>query len=282
MRTLKLSRHGMTMGTPPSKNNHLRAKRGVVEGWSESATRRLIAFLRSVDEKTLPETASGAPLTGYAVTLTLRDCPDSPDDWKALRNAYMERLRRMGCYRCQWVTEWQRRGVPHLHMAVWLPAGVSSDDLLLHWVFLTRKYRSELSGQHVLAINDDIGWFKYLSKHSARGLSHYQRSPENIPPKWKKKTGRVWGKTGDWVTSDPVDFQLSSEAYYRLRRIVQRWRFADARHSGNVFRIRAAKRMLAGKTREISDIRGISEWLDQHTILAVLDHLKADGCQISC
>lgn len=282
MRTLKLYRHGVTMGTPPKKNDHLRAKRGTVEGWSESATRRMVHFLRSVDERTLDTTASGEPLRGYAITLTVRDCPPTADDWKRLRNAYFKRLTRLGVYRVHWVTEWQRRGVPHLHGAVWLPISVPRGELLLNWVAVANEFGASLRGQYSLEINDTVGWFKYLSKHSARGVQHYQRHPENIPPSWKKKTGRVWGKTGDWATTDPVEFDISSEAYYRLRRILRNWRIADARTAGNSWRIKSARGMLKSHRRDLSDVRGASEWLEMGPALAVLDYLKAQGFDISC
>ena len=282
MRTLKLYRHGVTMGTPPKKNDHLRAKRGTVEGWSESATRRMVQFLRSVDENTLSTASDGTPLRGYAITLTVRDCPPTADDWKRLRNAYFKRLTRLGVYRVHWVTEWQRRGVPHLHGAVWLPAGVPRGELLLNWVAVADEYGAKLRGQYSLEINDTIGWFKYLSKHSARGVQHYQRHPENIPPAWKKKTGRVWGKTGDWQTHEPVAFSISDDAFYRLRRILRGWRLADARQTGNGFRIRSARNMLKSHTRELSNVRGASEWLEMGPSLAILDYLKGEGHEIEC
>ncbi|KAF0801629.1 replication protein, partial [Alcanivorax xiamenensis] len=279
---LKLYRHGVTMGTPPKKNDHLRAKRGTVEGWSESATRRMVHFLRSVDERTLDTTASGEPLRGYAITLTVRDCPPTADDWKRLRNAYFKRLTRLGVYRVHWVTEWQRRGVPHLHGALWLPISVPRGELLLNWVAVANEFGASLRGQYSLEINDTVGWFKYLSKHSARGVQHYQRHPENIPPSWKKKTGRVWGKTGDWATTDPVEFDISSEAYYRLRRILRNWRIADARTAGNSWRIKSARGMLKSHRRELSDVRGASEWLEMGPALQVLDYLRAQGHEITC
>ncbi|WP_214674732.1 hypothetical protein, partial [Escherichia coli] len=74
MATLKLYHNGLTAGIPPMINNHVRAKRGVVNGWSPSASRNNTKFLRSVH---VPG------LTGAAVafTLTVRDCPDSAEDW---------------------------------------------------------------------------------------------------------------------------------------------------------------------------------------------------------
>jgi len=282
MRTLKLYRHGITMGTPPAKNDHLRAKRGVVEGWSESASRRNIQFLRSVDERQLSETADGTPIYAIAVTLTLKDCPATPDDWHKLRRAYIERLRRMGLYRSHWVTEWQRRGVPHLHGVFWFPAGVHPAHIIGHWVKLSAPYGAGVRGQHYSNLHDAVGWFKYVSKHTARGARHYQRHPDNIPAAWLKRTGRVWGHTGHWPVQGPVEFEISSEAFHRLRRILRNWRIADARAQGDFSRVKLSRRMLQSHRRELSDVRGASEWLSMGPALQALDYLKAQGHEITC
>ena len=55
-------RHGLTMGIPPGRNDHMRAKREAVEGWSDSSTRRNTRFLYSVDER---------HLTGFGFALIL-------------------------------------------------------------------------------------------------------------------------------------------------------------------------------------------------------------------
>jgi hypothetical protein len=94
---------------------HAPAKRGQVNGWSAGAVREHTRWLRSVDTTRLDG-------QGVAVTLTVRDCPPTSDHWTRLRNALHERLRRAGLLRWHWVTEWQRRGVPHLHLAVYAPS----------------------------------------------------------------------------------------------------------------------------------------------------------------
>ena len=213
MRTLKVYRHGLTMGTAPNSYKHVPRIRGEVQGWSSSATRRNTAFLRSAVETDLPNDLNGSPLTAYAFTLTLKTCPPTPDDWHRLRKAFLKRLNRLGLYRCHWVTEWQRRGVPHLHGAFWFPSVPGCDstpvNVLRHWMDLTAEpYGASYSAQHFTLITDAVGWFKYLSKHASRGVTHYQRNPKNIPPEWSKKTGRVWGHTGDWPISEPMQFEL--------------------------------------------------------------------------
>lgn len=282
MRTMKLYRHGMTMGTPPAKNTHKRAKRGKVEGWSESASRNNIKFLRSVDETRLPFTDSGDPLVPIAITLTLKDCPPTSDHWHKLRRAYIKRMERLGLYRCHWVTEWQRRGVPHLHMAMWFPPGVHPAQMIGHWVEVAAPYGAKRQGQHYTNITDAVGWFQYVSKHTARGARHYQRHPENIPAEWLRKTGRVWGHPGNWPIQGPVEFELSDEAFYRLRRILRSWRVAQARSRCEWWRLSSARSMLKSPDKALSNVRGASEWLEMGPALLVLDHLKAEGYEVVC
>jgi len=307
MRTFKVYRHGFTIGTAPAKNDHDREKRGQVHGWSMSATRRNTAFLRSVYEPDLHQTADGVELGAFAVTLTLKDCPGTSDDWHKLRRAYMMRLARLGLYRSHWVTEWQRRGVPHLHGAFWFPRHVMPWDIVRAWTDVSADYGAKDRGQHITPITDAVGWFKYLSKHASRGVSHYQRNPENIPPEWKKKTGRVWGKTGDWPVSEPVQLTLDDRAFYAMRRIAKRWRVADARASvpdavrlairktpalsqcppeaqkraaGAYRRVQSARRMLNGP-KEKSSVIGVSEWLPMEVQFLALDWLRSEGYSVT-
>lgn len=280
MRTLKVYRHGLTMGTPPQKNDHTRATRGVVQGWSESATRRNTAFLRSADERLLPTTNTGEPLRAWAFTLTLKRCPPTPDDWHRIRKAFFKRIDRLGLYRSHWVTEWQKRGVPHLHGAFWFPESVRPSSVIDHWLDLTADFGALRFGQHVTPVHDSIGWFKYLSKHASRGVKHYQRNPENIPPEWKMKTGRVWGYTGDWPVISPIAIRLDDSGFFKLRRLFRGWRKSDARLSGLGYRIRQARGMLSSPDRALCSVRGVSEWIPEDFQFVCLHWLKSEGCSV--
>jgi hypothetical protein len=89
-----------------------------VAGWSAGAVRRHTAWLRSVDTNVLDG-------MGVAVTLAVRDCPPASVDWTRLVKTLLQRLRRAGLLRWHWVVEWQRRGVSHLHLAVYAQEGWS-------------------------------------------------------------------------------------------------------------------------------------------------------------
>lgn len=271
-------RHGGKGGVAPMKNSHARAIRGDVGGWSASATRRNTEFLYSIREDELTG-------EGYAVTLTLRDCPQDSDAWHKLRRAWTMRMQRAGMVRLHWVTEWQRRGVPHLHVAIWFAEAVSLQTVrnraLGAWIDIAASYGAAMRGQDVHPITGAVGWFQYVSKHAARGVKHYQRSIENVPEPWKLKTGRMWGKWGEWPVQPPLRVNLEGaegdRGYYAFRRMVRSWRVADARADGNVRRIHLAKSMLACPDRARSSVRGFSEWMPQHVTLALLANVASRG-----
>lgn len=232
MPVVKVYRHGVTAGCPPAQNPKP-PERTKCQGWTTSAIRRNRLFLYSVDE-------SGLCGVGFAFTGTVRVCPPTHEDWKKRREAFFDRLRRSGMIRAHWLTEWQRRGIPHLHMAVWFPDEVvnlwASREAFGRWLVLQwmeavgDHYEARDGGQHVTPIWDVVGWNQYVSKHAARGLSHYQRNPANIPEGWRHiGTGRMWGKLGDWPIIEPSEVALSHSAFCAFRRIVRGYRKADAR-----------------------------------------------------
>lgn len=276
----------MTCGVAPLKNSHQRALRGEVEGWSDGATRRNTRFLYSIREQELDG-------LGFAVTLTVRDCPDSAQEWHRLRRSWIKRMERLGMSRLHWVTEWQRRGVPHLHCALWFsPAAVRDHgDIQLYmatitaWVKLTGEtYGSALKSQHVREIDGVVGWFQYLSKHAARGVKHYQRSSQNLPVAWKTKTGRMWGHSGDWPVREAIKINLQGSegdgGFYAFRRLVRSWRVADAR--GDAYRSRTAKSLLRCPQEPLSRVRGLSEWIGEELQNAFLANLATRGFSVTC
>jgi len=145
-----------------------------------------------------------------------------------------------------------------------------------HWLSLTSDYRTGANGQHAVLINDAIGWFQYLAKHAARGLSHYQRSSDNIPEGWKK-TGRMWGRGGQWDISEPRKFLIDEQGYFAFRRIARSWRKSDARKSGNAFRIVKARTMLKHNDKDLSKLRGVSEWISDRQSFLILNMVMAMG-----
>lgn len=192
-------------------------------GWSEGAARRNAQFLQSVDER---------ELTGYgvAITWTVRRCPDSPKAWAGAVDAFLRRMRRAGLIRCHWVMEFQRRGVPHLHSAAWFLEQVETADLVQAWLDVAEAFGPTAGGQHVAPIRGPVGWFQYMAKHCARGKAHYQRRRATLPRAWET-TGRVWGHRGDWARQSPAVGFVPQRVLWEYRRLVQRWKVAEARRA---------------------------------------------------
>lgn len=125
-----------------------------------------------------------------------------------------------------------------------------------------------------------MGWFQYLSKHAARGVAHYQRSKDGIPPEWQERTGRVWGHVGEWPLSPSVELSLEGRegdgGWFVFRRMVRSWRVADARASRNAKRIAHARRLLRA-SRSIAEVRGVSEWIPREQARTMLEFVASMG-----
>lgn len=274
MAVVTVYRHGLRAGIAPRNRDPESdppARRSVCKGWTAGASRRNLAFLRSVDETRLTG-------QGFTFTLTLRGCPETSQDWYGLVSAYLKRLRRRGMLRFHRVTEWQRRGVPHLHGIAYFPDG-SAPPLVSAWLEVASAYQADSSGQCCKPVYDAVGWAKYLAKHAARGVQHYQRSGSNIPAGWTS-TGRLWARGGEWPTVPPCKLEVSSRAFWELRRLARSWRVADSR--GDRCRIQSARTMLRCNDVGLSQVRGISEWIPEHVWRELLAHLQNQGREIRC
>lgn len=270
MPTMKLYQNGTSvyMG---GFGTHVRAKRGEVIGWSKGAARRQTRWLWSVSSDDL----SGF---GYALTLTLLDTPESAADFHLLRNAYLKRLERMGTTRVHWVIEWQERGAPHLHLAVYFDRELSEWDfgmLLEHWLQVAREFGASWGAQDVKVITGSLGWLKYLSKHASRGVNHYQRLGH--PETWDK-TGRLWGHGGAWPVVEPyVLDHLNAPEFYAVRRVMRGWSYADARKVGDLNRMKYLKRSWSRSSSTKSHFLGAAEWIPQDVALRVVDYFEREG-----
>lgn len=303
------------MPTPP--------KRTECAGWTDGATRRNTQFLMSIR----PDQLSGR---GFSITLTFRHCPPTEAHYSAIRRAFVERMRRMGMVRMHWVTEWTKRGLPHLHGIVYFdlfktmefvdfntPPRNIAHEIKQHWLDLTKDYGTTAQAQHVVETSHAPGWFQYMAKHASRGVKHYQRNRDTLPPGWAK-TGRVWGHIGDWPTRE-CKLSVDASLHHGLRRLTRRYLEAQARarveatrstarrfavisgKHGRVYfdqtrpdkadefndRYRASlaslsyfRRMLKCNDRRTSTVRGLRNWIPDRVTLAMVDHLVAQGGRV--
>jgi len=275
MANLRLYPSGLTAYQP---SNHVRpgnSDKAEVSGWSRNSTRSLILWLKSVDPHQLP---AGQV---FSFTFTLRECPQTPQHWKALLQAFFRRLHHRDCRSLLWLVEWQRRGVPHLHGIVLLPSTLRIEDFRACWCWTALGYGAKAHAQHTRAIYDPIGWNEYLAKHSARGVANYQRSGASIPKEWQGKTGRMWGHRGPWPVYPPIDFECSSGVFFKLRRLLRYRALSQARQRGDPRAIRFCRTTLKCNDKQLSSVRGISHFCDQSTALRYVDYLQTTG-PISC
>lgn len=285
--------NGVSAGVPPSRNDHERAKRGEIVEWSRAAVRRHTRWLYSVQSDDLTG-------DGYAVTLTVRDCPPTHEHWTRLLAAWFMRAERAGAVRIHYVVEWQRRGYPHLHAAVYFPDGFrdqasATRTLLGGWVELASEYGARHGSQTCKPIDGALGWLQYLSKHASRGVAHYQRAGR--PEGWEK-TGKLWGHRGEWPVGEPVQFSCEIQTFWAYRRMVRKWRRADARaalavlqakaaHGGSAdysSALRAARRRVAAARgclrcgeKRLSAVRGVSDWVPLDVSVAMMVELRDLG-----
>jgi hypothetical protein len=216
--------NGLSVYKPPLPGGKPKGmiKRKATKGWTRSATNNNKKFLQSVNTSELTG-------HGYALTNTVKDCPASPELWNNARDTYLKRLKRKGMIRYHWVTEWQARGCPHLHMTIFFEQPLTKrqqNAIIKDWLEISFAYGANSKAQTCKPISNVEGWLKYNAKHGARGAYHYQRSGK--PPEWEKNTGRVWGKGGDWPVFT-VDSVIFSEQFYPYRRILRNLRISRAR-----------------------------------------------------
>jgi hypothetical protein len=210
---------------------------------------------------------------GFAVTLTVRDLPASAREWAAARRAFLMRMDRLGLVRGQWLTEWQRRGVPHMHGVLFFPEGSVGlqEAVRRHWLEAAAEWCPGASSQVVLPLWGLSGWGQYQAKHSARGIGHVQR--RGMPPGWES-SGRLWGVVGDWPTREEV-IEVPTAAFWRFRRHLRsyrrgyEWRLSRdesrpaARRWESELRRRWLRGLLRDPERARSAVRGVGEWVPE-------------------
>ena len=260
MATFKAYPNGVTMGH--GNPQPVGGPRGEVVGWSAGAVRRHKRWLYSVVAPKLTG-------HGYAYTLTLRHTPATNAAWTTAMVRFLDRLRKVdGVIRWHWVVEWQRRGTPHLHMAVYGESDWFVPHVLIAWFGAMAEFDPAPIGQLVTPITGPVGWLKYLSKHASRGVEHYQR--QGKPAGWKK-TGRLWGKGGSWPVQLPIEGAVNRTEFARLRRLIRAYLIADAVSRGDVRAAVYLRGMLHCNDRNLSSVRGISEWVPPAVFMRMLE-----------
>lgn len=269
MPNLRVYPSGFTAYTP-AKHPRVPPPASHVSGWSVGSTQSMVRWLYSV----IPTEFSGR---AFSLTLTVRTAPSTPDHWKRLRESFFRRLHHLGITSVFWLTEWQRRGVPHLHGIVILPCKDLQEDVLRSWVKVAAKFGAELHAQNIREIYDVRGWNEYLAKHSARGVKNYQRANSGIPAEWQGKTGRMWGYRGTWPTAPPMEFTLDPAVFFRLRRLVRSKAVSVARARQDWKALGYARRTLKHSDQVVSRVRGLSRFANWTDSLRLVEAVAGFG-----
>lgn len=265
-------------------------ERTATKGWTSNVARRNEQRLQQVDF----EAVDGVPAF---VTLTM-PAQQMADVSAAMFHAWLKRwiqyMKRHGLLHYYWILEFQATGNPHLHLLVWLDHdwdALEQYKALRSWVNMLNKsdVGARLQGQ--IWENIDVGGelvvdgervpahpervLMYLAKHAARGVAHYQRQIENMPEDWQYRSGRVWGHDRGLPLRAQEDVETDYPTFHRFRRLVRRWRLAEARGIKDADRrrqaISQARRSLRCSRRDVSPYRGVSAWLPADVASRLLD-----------
>ena len=265
-------------------------ERTATKGWTSNVARRNEQRLQQVDF----EAVDGVPAF---VTLTM-PAQQMADVSAAMFHAWLKRwiqyMKRHGLLHYYWILEFQATGNPHLHLLVWLDHdwdALEQYKALRSWVNMLNKsdVGARLQGQ--IWENIDVGGelvvdgervpahpervLMYLAKHAARGVAHYQRRLSNMPDDWQYRSGRVWGHDHGLPLREQEDFETDYPTFWTFRRLVRRWRLAEARGIKDADRrrqaISQARRSLRCSRRDVSPYRGVSAWLPADVASQLLD-----------
>ena len=266
------------------------------KGWTVNVARRNEQRLQQIDF----DAVEGFPAF---VTLTMPSGQMS-DVSAAMFHGWLKRwlqfMKRHGLVHYYWILEFQASGNPHLHVLVWLdhePDALETFKALKSWVGILNKsgVGARLQGQIWESI--DVGGtitvdgervpahpervLMYLAKHAARGVAHYQRQIANMPEDWQYRSGRVWGHDRGLPLCAQQEVECDYLTFHRFRRLVRRWRLAEARAIKDRDRRRQAIVQARGSLKcgrpDISPYRGVSAWIPSDVASQLLDAAEAMG-----
>jgi len=196
--------------------------------------------------------------------------PATSEDFATVRDSWLRKARALPGYVCQhWVTEFTKRGIPHLHAMVFVEgcAITAAMHLTAAWLSIAGKYGAAPQGQHIVPWDERIGmgWLAYVAKHAARGVSNYQRQGAELPEGWAK-TGRLWGKGGSWPRQVTTLDVMDDGTFYKMRRLSRSSAVASARRegrrSGKWKRLSKCRRLLKCGDRKVSNVKGFAGFCD--------------------
>ena len=180
--------------------------RGTIDGFSAEASRRLREFCVTQEAKGLDP---------YSTTLTVHR-PVTPEQWRAIMKRFRQRLLWNG-WAGVWRVELQKRKVPHVHVALWLPPGVEKGHVIIAWCECTGEIGDVDALMHSVHMRkvESSGWAVYLALHDGK----HKESQLG----WQGKQWGVWNR--DRFTArveSPLSRELPVAQEVALRRFIGR------------------------------------------------------------
>lgn len=271
-------------------------ERTATRGWTPNVARRNEQRLQQVDFDAI----DGVPAF---VTLTMPSGQMgevSAADFHGWLKRWIQYMKRHELVHYYWILEFQASGNPHLHVLVWLdhePEPLETFKALRSWVGILNKsgVGARIQGQIWEPI--DVGGeitvdgetvpahpervLMYLAKHAARGVAHYQRQLSNMPEDWQYRSGRVWGHDRGLPLREQENVECDYPTFWTFRRLVRRWRLAEAWSIKDADRRRRAISQARGSLRcsrrDVSPYRGVSAWVPSDVASALLDAAVSMG-----
>ena len=202
--TVKVWQNMVKITTPGGSANHDPVKRGVVQGFSAAARKRMLEMLNKLKFERIT-----------FVTLTYPDVwnPDGHEYKKHLRRFRARIERKFGKVRVLWRLEFQRRGAPHYHLLFFDAPWIEKEWLSDAWWGSVgsrdadhREYGTNIKGVAGQGENGKI--ISYVAKYAAKPLQEGTVKDDS----W---TGRYYGR---WnvKTPDPVEITIDTGGAVRI------------------------------------------------------------------
>jgi hypothetical protein len=192
MRRIRLGGQGVNMWTPADRRNVVPPpQRSEIKGWTKGAARRNKLFLMSVDPVEVSKDLT------YAVTLTLPETPPTSGDWSKIVDRFLTIMRRAGMVRYHWVTEWTKRGRPHLHATIAF-AGLAPVNPV------TFSMSRLIPDARLLLKDRAIGQYSLLFESENTDFVREWRHRKIIGPAGASKVGKAPNSYADQLTDQVV------------------------------------------------------------------------------
>ena len=181
-------------------------KRGNIEEFSAEAARRL-------REWCVTQEVRGRNV--WAFTFTVHRAVGE-DEWFEITKRFRTTVSRRG-WAATWRVELQRRKVPHIHAAMWLPDGCTFKQVRDAWLDATRESKDRDARKYAVMGRriDSHGWAVYLALHDGK--------KKGAQLGWVGKQWGIWGRT-HFTERAPseVSRELPVELEVAVRRFLRR------------------------------------------------------------